>query len=40
MDIDTEVLLREVAERMEAIIVVTAAEGLTNSFSVHGSMTP
>jgi ABC transporter with metal-binding/Fe-S-binding domain ATP-binding protein len=29
---DTEVLLREVAERMDAILVVTAAEGLDKSF--------
>jgi diphthine-ammonia ligase len=30
--IDTECLLQEVAERMDAIIVVTAAEGLDESF--------
>ena len=29
---DTELLLREVAERMDAIIIVTAAEGLDESF--------
>jgi predicted ATP pyrophosphatase (TIGR00289 family) len=29
---DTELLLREVAERMDAMIVVTAAEGLDESF--------
>jgi ABC transporter with metal-binding/Fe-S-binding domain ATP-binding protein len=29
---DTELLLREVAQRMDAIIVVTAAEGLDSSF--------
>ncbi|MEN6397075.1 MAG: diphthine--ammonia ligase [Methanoregula sp.] len=29
---DTDVLLREVAERMDAILVVTAAEGLDESF--------
>jgi diphthine-ammonia ligase len=29
---DTEVLLREVADRMDAIIIVTAAEGLDASF--------
>ena len=29
---DTEALLREVAERMDAILVVTAAEGLDESF--------
>jgi len=29
---DTVVLLREVAERMEAIIIVTAAEGLDEQF--------
>jgi len=29
---DTELLLREVAQRMDAMIVVTAAEGLDSSF--------
>ena len=29
---DTEILLREVADRMDAIIIVTAAEGLDESF--------
>ena len=37
---DTEALIREVADRMEAIIIVTAAEGLDEDFLGAGSMMP